>query len=345
MALFNTPPNSLCILRLSAIGDVCHAISVVQAIQSHWPTTQITWITGKVEAQLIGDLPNINIVVFDKKQGFAGMRSVWRQLSNTRFDALLHMQAALRASVLSLGIKAKYKVGFSRNRSRELQWLFTNRHLPETQAFHVLDNFAEFARFVGVPFDTPTWEIPLSEKDLTFAQHAIPNKTLVISPAASKDERNWLPERYAEVADYAHQQGFNIALCGAPSKREIALGKAIESYCHAPLINLIGQTNLKQLTAILRQADIVLAPDSGPAHIANTQGTQVIGLYAHSNPERTGPYNNLHQVVSVYEKIMMRESKNTSGPLPWGKRAKGADIMSEISVSDVIHTLDKLIKG
>lgn len=118
MNLFTSPPSQLCVLRLSAIGNVCHAISVVQAIQKHWPHTRITWITGKIEAQLISDLPNVNVIVFDKSQGFKGMRAVWKQLNGIKFDALLHMQAAFRASVLSLGIKAKYKVGFSRNRTR-----------------------------------------------------------------------------------------------------------------------------------------------------------------------------------------------------------------------------------
>ena len=98
------------------------------------------------------------------------MRAVWSALKGQRFDALLHMQAALRASVLSLGIKAKYRIGFSRNRTKEGQWLFTNKHLPDTDAFHVLDNFAEFARYLGVPFDRPEWHIPLSEQDIRFAR-------------------------------------------------------------------------------------------------------------------------------------------------------------------------------
>ncbi|MEH0667525.1 glycosyltransferase family 9 protein [Vibrio scophthalmi] len=341
MALFTAAPNHLCILRLSAIGDVCHAISVVQAIQSHWPTTKITWITGKVESQLIGDLPNINVVVFDKKQGFAGMRSVWHQLSNTRFDALLHMQAALRASVLSLGIKATHKVGFSRNRTRELQWLFTNRHLPDTNAFHVLDNFAEFARYIGVPMDNPTWHIPLSEQDLDFAINNISARTLVICPAASKDERNWLIERYAEVADYAATKGMDIALCGAPSERERLLGQAIAQHTKAPIINLIGQTNLKQLTAVLARAQIVIAPDSGPAHIATTQGTPVIGLYAHSNPKRTGPYYSQDYVVNQYDTSIKQQAKSDS----WGARAKGDTLMQSISVQSVIKTLDIVLKS
>lgn len=344
MSLFTKAPKSLCILRLSAIGDVCHAIAVVQAIQNYWPETRITWITGKLEAQLIGDLPNIEVVVFDKRQGFAGMRMLWQQLSKQKFDALLHMQAALRASILSWGIKAKYKIGFSKNRTREGQWFFTNRHLPNTDAVHVLDNMAQFARYIGVPFTEPHWNIPLTEQDEQFALQALAGKpTLVISPAASKDSRNWLTERYAQVAQYALDKGVQVVLCGSPAEREVRLATEIEALCLSPIINLVGKTNLKQLTAVLKHADIVIAPDTGPAHLATTQGTPVIGLYAHSNPYRTGPYLNLDKVASVYHQHVEAQQGKSVSELAWGVRAKGDNLMVDITTEAVIKQLDKFI--
>ncbi len=346
MALFGSAPKSLCVLRLSAIGDVCHAISVVQAIQAYWPQTQITWVCGKIEAQLISDLPGIRVVVFDKKQGFSGMKALWKTLSHERFDALIHMQAALRASILSWGIKARYKVGFSKNRTREGQWWFTNRHLPNTQAFHVLDNFAEFARYLGVPFDKPSWNIPLTKQDIAFATNTVQEKpTLVISPAASKDSRNWLTERYAEVADFAASHGLQVVLCGSPSAREIQLGKAITELCKQPVINLIGETSLKQLTAVLKQASVVLAPDSGPAHLATTQGTPVIGLYAHSNPLRTGPYNSLEHCVNAYQRLAEKQNQQPADELKWGTRLKGDDLMQDIQVDEVKQLLTPFLTG
>lgn len=345
MSLFSSAPKSLCILRLSAIGDVCHAISVVQAIQAHYPETEITWICGKIEAQLIGDLPNIHVVIFDKKLGFKGMRQVWKQLSTTKFDALLDMQVALRASVLSLGIKARYKIGFSQNRTKEGQRWFTNKHLPNTQAFHVLDNFAEFARFIGVPFESPSWNIPLSESDHAFAKSVIQDiKTLVISPAASKDSRNWLVERYAAVADYAVERGLQVILCGSPAPREKELAQRIEEAASNELINLVGKTSLKQLTAVLKHASVVLAPDSGPAHLATTQSTPIVGLYAHSDPRRTGPYNSLELVANAYDEHVQAQTGTSLDKLDWGTRAKGDNLMASIQVEQVCQLLDKALE-
>ena len=343
MALFSAQPQSICILRLSAIGDVCHAISVVQAIQKHWPKTKITWVCGKIEAQLIGDLPNIRVVIFDKKAGYKGMKSVWQQLKSERFDALLDMQVALRASALSLGIKAKYRIGFSKNRTKEGQWWFTNRHLPDTQSFHVLDNFADFARYLGVPFTTPSWHIPQSKDDIQFAQAHIQQPTLIISPAASKDERNWLTERYAAIADYAQEKQLQVILCGSPAAREVKLGEDICALCSHKPLNLIGKTSLKQLTALLGQATVVIAPDTGPAHLATTQLTPVIGLYAHSNPQRTGPYNSLDTVVSVYDQFAQQQYGKSVAELPWGTRVKGDNLMQAITVDAVIEQLNKFI--
>lgn len=339
MPLFSTAPKSICLLRLSAIGDVCHAVAMVQAIQKQWPSTKITWIMGKIEAQLLHDLPDVEVIIFDKKTGYSGMKAIWKQLSGQRFDALLHMQLALRASALTLGIKAKYKVGFNFKRAKEAQWLFTNQKISDTASQHVLDSFFEFAYYLGIEKTSPTWDIPLSSSDVKFAQTISPhNKPLfIISPAASKDERNWLTERYAAVADHAITQGFEVVLCGSPAPREVLLGENIQTLMQHKAINLIGQTSLKQLTATLKQASLVLAPDSGPAHIATTQNTPVIGLYGHSNPLRTGPYLSAEYVISVYEQHVQEQHKKSLSELPWSARAKGEHIMQDISTEQVIE--------
>lgn len=342
MPLFSTAPKSICLLRLSAIGDVCHAVAMVQAIQKQWPTTKITWIMGKIEAQLLHDLANVEVIVYDKKSGYAGMKAIWKQLAKQKFDALLHMQLALRASVLTLGIKAKYKVGFNRKRAKEVQWLFTNKKIPDNASQHVLESFFEFAYYLGIAKAAPTWNIPLSEGDLTFAQNISSKALFVISPAASKDERNWSSEGYAALADYAAEQGFEVVLCGSPAPREVKLGETITSLMQSKAVNLIGQTSLKQLTAVIKQAALVLAPDSGPAHIATTQGTPVIGLYGHSNPNRTGPYLSRETVISVYEKHVQAQHKKPLSTLPWSARAKGAHIMADISIEQVIKMFDKI---
>ncbi len=345
MPLFSDAPESLCFLRLSAIGDVCHAVAAVQAVQRHWPQTKITWIIGKVEAQLLDGLDNVELIVFDKKAGYTGMKQVWQTLNGRKFSALVHMQLALRASLLTTGIRAEHKVGFHFKRAKEGQWLFTNRKIDDTASGHVLDSFFSFAEYLGVPRTAPHWQLPLTQADHDFASTQLAGKpSIAICPAASKDERNWLTERYAQFADYVIEQGYQVVLCGSPAEREKQLAEQIQAHMQHQALNLVGHTSLKQLTALLGQSQLVLAPDSGPAHIATTQHTPVLGLYGHSNPKRTGPYNNISDVVSVYETFAEQQHGKPIEQLAWSTRVKGAHIMEAITLDAVIQAFHRLMK-
>ena len=341
--LFTQPPQALCILRLSAIGDVCHALAAVQQIRRYWQQTKITWIVGKTEAQLLAGIEGVELIAYDKKSGWKGVLDLWKLLKNHQFDALLNMQTALRASVISLGIKAKYKIGFGKQRAREGQWLFTNRKIRDPQNPHVLDGFMAFVEYLGVPVTTPHWQLAISEQDYAAVRQYIDpkRKNLIISPCSSKIEKDWLVERYAQIADLAHQQDVNVILCGSPAKRERETVAQIIALCNFQPVDLSGKTNLKQLTALIAMADLVISPDSGPAHLATTQNTPVIGLYAYHNPLRTGPYNNLANVVSVYEQNVLREYGKPSSQLPWATKLTGKNLMAQIQVEDVVKQMQE----
>ncbi|WP_410679252.1 glycosyltransferase family 9 protein [Avibacterium paragallinarum] len=344
MALFSTPPKSICILRLSAIGDVCNALSAVQQIQRYWKNTQITWIVGKTEMQLLQNVKGIRFIPYDKKTGWKGILALWKTLRSEHFDVLLNMQTALRASMISLGIKATYKVGFSKNRAREGQWLFTNRKINEPTNPHVLAGFWAFLEYLGLPVETPKWDLAIGEKEISAVRQFIdPNrKNLLISPCSSKSEKDWLPARYAEIANMAHQQNINVILCGSSSEREQAIIQKILSLCEFQPVDASGKTSLLELAALIGLADLVLTPDSGPAHIATAQSTPVIGLYAYHNPLRTGPYNNLPEVVSVYEKNVQQEFGKPSNELPWATKLKGKNLMAQITVDSVVAIMKQI---
>lgn len=336
--------QSICILRLSAIGDVCHAVASVQAIQRQYPNAQITWVVGKIEASLLAGLPGVRLVVFDKKQGWQAYRQLKKDLPET-FDVLLHMQVALRANIAAFFIKAKRKIGFAPHLSKELHSLVINESCEAAEQPHVLEGFQAFAKQIGVPDFTPSWHIPVSEADKNWAkQQCLTGKpVLVIAAAASKAERNWLAERYAKVADYAVDRGFEVILSGGPTEMEKTLADNIIHYCRQPVTNCVGKSSLKQLLALLAKADIVLAPDTGPAHMAVTQGTAVIGLYAHSNPARTGPYHNQQFVVEVYHQHLKNQFGKNSEQLKWGTRVKGENLMHDISTESVIDMFEQVI--
>lgn len=339
-------PKKLCLLRLSAIGDVCHAVAVVQHIQKYLPDTEITWVIGKTEAKLLTGLVGVEFIVFDKSQGFSACKVLYKTLAGRRFDVLLHMQAALRASFAAACIKAKTKIGFDIARAREGQWLVTNKRIDKQKHPHVLEGFMGFSKALGIPNEEPQWAMP-SLTHIDIGQWFNPNKKyIVICPAASNAERNWHAQGYVAVAEQMLAKGFQVILCAGESTTEQQLSndifngvtKNVENY--SGMVNLYGQTNLLQLLAILQKATLVIAPDTGPAHMAVTVNTPVIGLYAHSNPARTGPYLYPQYVVSVYEQAVKQQYNKDVMELPWGTRVKGAQWMNLITVEQVMEKVN-----
>jgi heptosyltransferase I len=344
---FAQPPASLCIVRLSAIGDTCHTVPVVRAIQDAWPSTALTWIIGKTEHSLLSGLDGVEFIVLDKSQGWRGYAAVHGALAGRRFAALLHMHASARANMVSLLVRSKLRIGFDKARARDQQWLFTNTRLPARRERHVMDGLFEFAELLGVPHGTPRWDLPIRPEDeaAVAPYFASGRPTLVISPCTGqrfRNYRNWRVESYAEVADYAASRyGAQVLLTGGKTAIEDSYGRDITAIAaRAKPTNLIGQTTLKQLVAILQRSTVVLCPDSGPAHMATAVGTPVVGLYATSNRHRTGPYFSQHLVVDKYPEAVAREFGRPVETLRWGQRVRDPAAMSLITVADVTAKLD-----
>jgi heptosyltransferase I len=345
-ALPRTPPRDLCVLRLSALGDVCHVLPVVRTLQDAWPDTRIAWILGGLEKKLLGHIPGIEFVVFDKKAGLQAYRDLRAHFAGRRFDALLHMQLAFRASIAAAVVPAAVKVGFDRARARELQWLFTNARIEPRSREHVLDSLFGFTRALGIERRSLRWDIPLPPAALDYAARVIPDPqpTLVISPCSSHALRNWSAERYAAAADHAaSRHGMRVLICGGGSALELDYGERIAGLMRQPCVNLVGQDTLLELLATLQRATVLLTPDSGPAHMATTVGTPVIGLYAATNPERSGPYHSRGWCVNRYEQAAQRFLKKPAADLPWTTKIEQPGVMDLIETAAVIERLDALL--
>jgi len=350
MALhFETPPATVCILRLSAIGDTCHALPVVRTLQDAWPETRISWVIGKTEAALLGDVPGVDFIVFDKVRGTLAQLDLRRAFRGRRYDLLLAMHASLRANIASRMIPAKMRVGFDRARAKDYQWLFTNHRIPARSAQHVMDGLFEFAEYLGVDRGRVRWDIPLSAADHEFAARHVPSDVpvLAISPCSSqrfRNFRNWSIDNYAAVADqFVDRYAGAIVLTGGPTELEREYGAEIAAKTRSQPINLIGKTSLKQLLAILARATVLTCPDSGPAHMATTVGTPVVGLYATSNPDRTGPYFSRQWVIDKYPEAVMAEFGKTVGQMPWGGRVRNPDAMELIRVDEVTTMIGRVM--
>jgi heptosyltransferase I len=299
-------------------------------------------VIGSLESRLMSALPDVEFITVDKRASHAARR----QLRGRRFDVLLHMQLSLRASLIARRIRATIKLGFDRRRARELQWLFTNRRIAAHDREHVMDSFFGFAAALGVHERVLRWDVPIAADAAAAAAELIPDgrRTLLISPCSSHKLRNWSAERYAAVADYAARvHGMQVLLCGGPDRSEREMGAAILRHSRLQPTNRIGADNLPQLLALISRATVLLSPDSGPVHMATMVGTPVIGLYAATNPARTGPYFSRNWCVNAYDQAARRFRGRSADQLAWTTKIEVPGVMDLIEVPQVTAKLDALV--
>jgi heptosyltransferase I len=341
--IFKKQPEEICVVRLSAIGDTCHALAVVRRIQDNWPQTRITWIIGKTEAKLLADIPDVEFIIFDKSRGRHAYKDVQTSLKGKAFDIVLCMHASMRVNFLYRKIKAPIRLGFDRKRAKDFQFLFTNRRIAPAHGEHALEAMMSFAAAIGAAPQPIRWDIPLDAADREFATgHRKPQQPLVvISPCSSnrsRNFRNWSIENYRTAIAHLNSRQCRVLLTGGPSELELEYGAAL---CADGLAeNLVGKTSLKQLAALINEADLVICPDSGPAHMATAFGTPVLGLYATTNPDRTGPYASRELTVNRYPDAAEKYLGKSVEQLRWGQRVRHPDAMNLVTVADVIDRID-----
>ncbi len=345
MSVENTPKR-ICLLRLSALGDVTHVLPVLNALRKEWPNCQISWIIGEFERKLFGDLAGVEFLTFNKKAGLSAYRQLFSILRQRQFDVLLHMQLSLRANLIASMVNSPLKIGFDRQRSKEGHSLVINERIGYVAQQHVLEAFISFLQPLGLHDIEIDHAMPISDLAAAQAAKLIPGRKpyVVISPASSHALRNWSIEGYASVADHLiRTHGLVVVFCGGKSDLERNMGVAIERQMKEKPLNLIGRDTLMQMVAILDKALFLVSPDSGPVHIANAVGTPVLGLYAATDPWRSGPYHSRHRCVDVYAKAAQKFLGKQSSELKWGKKIEVPGVMSLIKIDEVIARVDQMV--
>lgn len=336
--------KSLVLLRLSALGDVVMWVPVIRSLQAQLPELKITWITSKPAYAILKGLSGVEFIVIDKPKSLKDYWNFYKLMRMRSFDVLFAGQASLRCNFLYPLIRAKLKIGFDRQRARDLHYFFIDKAIPFKKE-HLMESFFAFAKLLGVEKPTWKWDLALDQADYAFAQqHLSEGRNYVaLNAMASKAERNWPCERYAELLNQLQQEReVTLVLIGGSVASEKELAEKINQNLKIPAINLVGKTTPKQLAAVLSRVKCLIAPDTGPVHIATAMKIPVVGLYAVAPSQLSGPYFSKETVVDVYEAAVREILKKDPANLPWVTRVHSDDAMKLISVTMVLEKIDKV---
>lgn len=349
------PVQSVCCLRLSALGDCINAFGVLGAMQQAYPKLKIVWAIDQRFAPLFCDEQGQDLIPMlrldFKGRGLKAIFDVKRELLKLnqqtgfnimRFDALLNMQTSIKSSLSSVFIHSKHKYGYDAERSRELQSFFVTQRIDPTENPHVLAGFMQFPRKLGLNITQPYWDFKLGEQLIAQAYQRFDDNTAkicAISPCSAKAAKNWTIDGYEGIIKHALHRKMKVVLLGGRSDLEIATCKELAERC-PEVYNLCGQTNLRELAAVLKISSLVIAPDSGSMHLASALGTPVIGLFAIHNEQRVGPWNFMDLNLSVYSQLASNELKTTN--IPWRYRVRDPNAMQHITLQMVIERFEEV---
>jgi heptosyltransferase I len=298
-------PDNICIVMMSAVGDAVHVLPVINALKRANPRTRITWVLQPGPATLVRGHRSVDeIIIFDRARGWRAFADVRSELGKRRFDLVINLQVYFKAGIITAFTRAPIKLGFDRARARDFNWLFTNAKIPAHAVQHVQDQYFEFLGALGVSPEPVEWDLgPWPDERGWQAQFLAsvnrPVASIVI--ATSKPEKDWIPERWAEVADALYlRYGMQVVLVGGTSERELAAERIVmERTSHKPRSEL--GSGLRKLVSILDASSLVLSPDTGPLHMSVALDRPVISLIGYTNPKRTGPYRKFHDLmIDVY---------------------------------------------
>ena len=296
-----TPLGRVGIVMMSAVGDAVHVLPVLTAIKRHTPGAHITWVLQPGPAALVRGHPAVDeVVLFDRSAGWQAFFDVRRALRARPFDVVLDLQVYLKAGIVTGFTRAPIKLGFDRARARDANWLFTTHRIPpHSEGQHVQDQYFEFLdRARHSPRSGAVGPRPLARgacRPAGVLLEARPAGAAIVV-ATSKPEKDWLPERWGDVARALDSDfGLQPVLVGGTSPRERHAESVI--LARAPrAISALG-CGLRPLVGILGGAALALSPDTGPLHMAVALDRPVISLLGYTNPKRTGPYRRFHDLM------------------------------------------------
>jgi heptosyltransferase I len=310
---------------------------VVNALKDDDPRRRITWVARPMPAEILGAHPAVDRVLLFRKDGWRGVRDLWRQMRRLRFDLVLNLNRYFGSVVPTVFSRARHRVGVDRRRVRDPVWVFCNDHLPPRRHGHVQDLYLEFLDHLGLHDYEIAYRITFTDAEradqAAFFERWGDRPVVSVVSASALPAKDWLPERWAKVIDALEGDfGFRVVLVGGPSAREARLARDIVGRTRAHPVWALGD-GVRRLAWILDGSRLVLSPDTGPVHIARALDIPVIGLYGRTNPWRTGPYRK-------FEDLVVDRYSDSGEPRDPSRTEPRHGRMERITVEDVLERVE-----
>jgi lipopolysaccharide heptosyltransferase I len=290
----------IALLKPSALGDIVHSLPVLTALRRRFPRAHITWVVNRSYEPLLAGHPDLDATLaFDRgarRRGWWAAVTTWcgflRRLRRQQFDLLVDLQGLFRSGLMTAASGAARRVGLGSAREGAT-WFYTDVvPVADFGALHAVERYWLVAAALGVGHLQRQFRLPPFPEAGRWADQTLrsyPRPWLALGPGSRWPSKRWPPAHFAELAGRAHAAfGGTVILVGG--RDEVVLGREVATRLRGPVLDLTGGTSLPQLAALLARADVVLANDTGPLHLAAALGRPVVAPYTCTKVRLTGPY-------------------------------------------------------
>jgi heptosyltransferase I len=303
-SILSSAPRRVLIIKPSAIGDVIHALPVLPRLRKLWPGAKLSWLIMPHCAALVQGHPLVeDVILFERKRLGRGWRNpaalldsvdLMRILRRGQFDLVIDLQGLFRSALAAFISGSPRRIGFSS--AREGAPLFyTDLVDCSTENDHAVERCLKVASALGCEDGPIEFPLAVDDDDRRYVRGLIPPETriAVLVPGTNWQTKRWPVERFAELVEPLRQR-FGLESLVAGSAADAALAKKIGAK-----FDLTGKTNLRQMTALLERAELVIANDTGPMHMAAALGRPLVTPFGPTSPQRTGPFGRVDSVLAL----------------------------------------------
>lgn len=303
-----SPPRRIALLKPSALGDIVHTLPVLTALRRTYPTAHITWVVNRVYEPMLRGHPHLDATLpFDRGafKSIAGAVTYPFQFGNLlrrkRFDLVVDLQGLLRTGLMCAMSGAPRKVGFASAREGSVRFYTETVAVPDADRIHAVDRYWRMAEYLGAGAGPKEFHVPIAAEERSAAQAelaALPRPWIAVAVGSRWRTKQWPPAHFAELVNRALTQfGGSAILLGVPDDR--ALSTETAQQIRGPVLDLTGKTSLPRLGALLAEADVMIANDTGPLHLAAALGTPCIAPYTCTRIVLHGPYGSFPGAVET----------------------------------------------
>ena len=303
--------SRILIVNPYGIGDVLFTTPLIKKVRQAFPHCYVACLLGSRTREILEKNPNVNeIFIFNKgkfdksslKERFKMFFSLLSVLRKRHFDLMFDISNAPEYSFFAkVFLRIKTRVGFDyKKRGRFL----THRlKLAGYQDKHVIEYYLDLARLLGIKINNDKKiDLYLSSEDIEFSKSFLKEhgcaegeRLLCVLPGGGgswgedASYKHWPKENFASVSNQVFQLlGLKTLILGGPE--EAGLCKQLEHLINHNCINACLKSTLKQSAALMARCQVVLCNDSGPLHIAKSQGLKTVSIFGPVDEKVYGPY-------------------------------------------------------